>query len=468
MADIVRKVEKNILELSLIESGDKILVSFSGGPDSTALLYSLARLARKFNFTLAACYINHKIRPRAVKKEIEFCRGICAKLKVPFGVIEADVPAAAAEHKISVEDAGHRFRKEALAWMANEFDCNKIALGHHLDDLVETVLFRLIRGTGPQGLNPIKPIENGRVRPLYNIPRREIEEYLKKNKIPFMTDLSNLKSKYSRNYIRNMILPLVEKQFGEKYRSSIYNFTRILADENRFLDDFAGELAKKICSITPGGKIIVDLAGISAYDVWLKRRLIKQLLEWASGRPGMGSFEDVNRILELLEGRIKALSLTDGITAVNERNRLILFSRKTCIEKSPLVLNGIAELKGINKKIKCSTVSPAKALLKRQKGGRKIVVDFDALSLPLYVRGMKPGDSFIPLGMKQTKKLGDLLTDRKILRYIRDEIPVVCDQLGVVWLVGYQIADRVKINTSTKKVLAIESLDNEITRITKI
>ncbi|MEW5923521.1 MAG: tRNA lysidine(34) synthetase TilS [Candidatus Zixiibacteriota bacterium] len=468
MADIVKIVEKNILDLSLISKGDKILVAFSGGPDSTALLYSLVRLSKRFDFTLAACYLNHKIRLRAVRKEIEFCRGFCAKLKVPFSVIEADVPAAAGAHKISVEDAGHRFRKESLAWMAKEFDCNKIALGHHLDDLVETVLFRLIRGTGPQGLDPIKPIENGKIRPLYNIPRREIEAYLKRSKIPFMVDISNLQSKYSRNYLRNKILPLVEKHFGPKYRTSIYNFTRILSDENRFLDSFAGELAKKICSITPGGKIIVDLTGISAYDVWLKRRLIKHLLEWASGHPGMGSFEDVNRILELLDGKIKALNLTDGITAVNERNRLILYSRKINIENTPLDTKGITKLGGVNRKIKCSNVPASKVSLKRQKGGQKIVVDFDSLSQPLYVRGMKPGDSFTPLGMKQTKKLGDFLTDKKVLRNIRDEIPVVFDQKGVVWLVGYQISDRVKINKSTTRVLAIESIDNEIAPITQI
>ena len=468
MADIVKIVEKNILELGLISEGDKIMVAFSGGPDSTALLYSLVRLSGKFDFTLAACYLNHKIRPRAAKKEIEFGRGFCAKLKVPFSVIEGDVPGAAAAHKISVEDAGHRFRKESLAWMAREFDCNKIALGHHLDDLVETVLFRLIRGTGPQGLDPIKPIENGKIRPLYNIPRSDIESYLKKNKIPYMVDVSNLQSKYSRNYLRNKILPLVEKHFGPKYRTSIFNFTRILADENRFLDSFAGELAKKICSITPGGKIIVDLTGISAYDVWLKRRLIKHLLEWASGHPGMGSFEDVNRILDLLDGQIKALNLTDGITAVNERNRLILYSRKINIEKSPLNLKGVTELGEIGKKIKCSTVPVSKAPLKQQKGGRKIVVDFDSLSLPLYVRGLKPGDSFTPLGMDRTKKLGDFLTDRKVLKNIRDEIPVVFDQKGVVWLVGYQISDRVKINKSTNRVLAIESIDNEIAPITQI
>ena len=466
MTDIIKKVEKNILEYNLISAGDKILVGFSGGPDSTALLYSLKKLSRKYDFALAACYINHKIRPRAVKNEIEFCRNICVKLKAPFSVIEADIPAHADELKISMEEAGHRFRKDALSYMAGELGCNKIALGHHLDDLVETILFRLIRGTGPQGLNPIRPIDNNKIRPLYNISRSEIEQYLQKNKIESVLDRSNLRSKYSRNYIRNKIIPAIERHFGDRYRSSIFNFSRILTEENHFLNALAREETGKIASLTPGGKIVVDLSRFTAYDVWLKRRIIKILLERLSGRRGTGSFEDIDRIMNLPDSRIKALNLTNGINVAADRDLLIFFDRKITIEKSPLNINGITELKGVDIRIKCSTVESGKASLKKQKQGRKINIDYSKLILPLYARGIKKGDSFSPLGMTKTKKIGDYLTDKKISRYIRDEIPVLFDQKGVVWLIGHQISNRLKIDESTQKVLTIESIGNETAGIT--
>jgi len=465
MIDLVKKVEKNILELGLIDRGDKILVAFSGGPDSTALLYALHRLSAKHEFSTAACYINHKIRPRAVRKEIEFCRETCAELHIPFSVIETDIPVLAEELKISLEEAGHRFRKDALAYMADEMKCNKIALGHHLDDLTETVLFRLFRGTGPGGLNPLKPLDSGRIRPLYNISRSEIENYLRAKKIDSMLDKSNQESNYSRNYIRNKIIPVVEKRFGSKYRSSILNFTQILADENRYLDSLAREKLKKAAMVTPGGKIVVDLALISGYDVWLKRRMFKLVLENAGGRPGSGNFEEINRILELPDSHIKALNLTNGLTVARDRTQLIFFGKKTNIGKTEIEIRGMTQLNGIDISIKCTPGKPGRARLEKVKDGRSVSVDYNRLALPLHARGIRPGDSFSPLGMTRTKKIGDFLTDKKVSKYFRDEIPVLFDQKGIIWLVGHQIANRVKIDKTTRKVLTIESIGNELVGI---
>nr|MBN2278269.1 tRNA lysidine(34) synthetase TilS [candidate division Zixibacteria bacterium] len=457
MTGILQIVEYNILEKKLISRGDQVLVALSGGPDSTALLMILCRLSQKLSFSLGACYINHKIRPRAVKKEIEFCEKLCGDLKIDFILIEDDIPALAKEMKISVEEAGHLFRKAILREIAIEEGYDKIAQGLHLDDTVETILFRIFRGTGPQGLNPIKPRSDIFIRPLFNLPKSDLLGFLRKIKQPYLLDRSNLKSDYSRNYIRNKILPAVEKHFGNKIRQSVFNLGQIIGEENTVLEDVTTKELRQIAGFTPGGKIIVDLERLSAYDSWLKRRLIKKLLDKIGGRPGFGSFADVERIIRLAEGKYKAFDLAGRIKIVRYNDRLYLLRGKTTIKRRELKLPGTTPIEGLMADLRCGFISsPRKAIMKTQKAGMKINIDFDKISPPLSFRSIKTGDSFTPLGMKGTRKVGNFLTDKKIPPVIRDEIPVVADRKGIIWLVGHQLADRVKIDKKTGKVLELE------------
>ncbi len=456
------KIENNIRELRLVNRGDKILVAFSGGPDSTALLHILYKFSPKLNFSLCACYINHKIRPRAVQKEIEFCRKICEKLKVEFILHEVDIPKYARENKLSLEEAGFIKRKKILQKNAAEKSCNKIALGHHQDDIVETILFRLFRGTGPGGLYSIKPISGNIIRPLYNITKEEIVEYLTKNKIPYLIDRSNLKSDFSRNYIRNKIIPVIKKRFGDNYRSSISNFAEIISAEDDYLTAIALKKIKKIARITPGGKIVVDLAQMRLYDNWLRRRTFKQLLEKLSGLPGIGSFNDIARLNSMIDGESRAVSIEGGISATCEGNK-IYFSKGRCkIRNVNMTLNGMTEISELKSRLKSIRLSDEKALMDFRKRGDRVNIDYDKIAPPCRVRGIKPGDRFTPLGLKGTKKVGDFLTDKKISKHLRDEIPVIFDKKGLIWLVGHQIADRVKIDKSTKRVLDIEFIKRKI------
>jgi len=456
MLDIVKIVERNITQNNLVIRGEQVLVSLSGGPDSTALLRLLHELSRKLKITLGAVYINHKIRPRAVKKEIEFCEKLCHRLQLDFILVEDDIPLLAKEMKVSVEEAGHLFRRAILNEIAAEEGYDKIALAHHADDIVETILFRLFRGTGPQGLNPIKPLSGSFIRPLYNIRKSEIESYLKKIRQPFLLDRSNLKSNYSRNYIRNKILPVIEKHFGDKYAGSIIQFADILAGENRYLDKVTQWELNKISRMTRGGKIVVDLNKMSTYDDWLKRRLIKKIFDKIGARPGFGSYADVMRVIELAEGKSKAADLEDNIRVVRHQDLMFVHRGKIKIPERELKLKGKNPLPELRSYLKCHNLQKEQAILREQKAGNKINMDFDRISPPVIIRNIRPGDRFVPLGMKGSKKIGDWLTDRKIPRIIRDEIPVIADREGIIWLVGHQLADRVRINKATRKVLAVE------------
>jgi tRNA(Ile)-lysidine synthase len=456
------KIENNIKELRLIEPGDKLLIALSGGPDSTALLHILHELSSKLKFSLSACYINHRIRPKAVQKEIEFCDKICTKLNIEFVLHEIDIPEYAKKNKLSLEEAGFIQRKKILQKIANKNSCNKIVLGHHQDDIIETILFRLLRGTGPGGLQPIKPISGNIIRPLYNITKDEILKYLKSNKIRYLIDRSNLKSEFSRNYIRNKIIPVIKKRFGDSYRSAIGNFAEIISAEDDYLAAIASKNLKKIAGISPGGKIVVDLPKIRLYDSWLRRRVIKKILEKLSGLPGTGSFDDIARLDRLIDGELRAVSLEGGIDVVRRGDKIYFIKDRCNIRNVNMNTEGTTELAMLNSRLKCSQLAVAKAIRKVQKGGDRVHIDYDKIDPPCQIRNIKPGDRFTPLGMKGTKKVGDFLTDKKVPRQLRDEIPVIFDNKGLIWLVGFQIADRVKIDKSTKKVLDIEYLKRKI------
>ncbi|SYZ73003.1 putative tRNA(Ile)-lysidine synthase [Candidatus Zixiibacteriota bacterium] len=456
MTEIVENVRNDIEKGQLIKGNEKVLVAFSGGPDSTALLHILRCLSEDMKFQLGACYINHKIRPRAVRKEISFCSDFCHHLNIPFFVAEADIPAFARESRLSLEQAGREFRYLILKRIADEDGYDKIALGHHRDDIVETILFRLFRGTGPQGLLGIKPSKDKIIRPLHNLSRAQIEKYLKKNKLPSMLDSTNRQSEYSRNYLRNKIIPLIEKKFGIGFRRALLTYAAIVSDEDRLLKGVAVQIISEISTTTPGGKIVVDLKPFGTYDRALRRRVIKLILETAAGKTGFGDFDDVERVLGVADGTLKAIHVGSGITVARDKGKMVIFGRKIALAKRELEVGKKTAVPEISSEVRSRLILPKKSRLKTQKKGQVVNLDFEKIILPLILRKIEPGDRFSPLGMTGTRKIGDFLTDRKAGKYIRDEIPVVADQKGIIWLVGYQIAERCKLDNKTRKVLEIE------------
>jgi tRNA(Ile)-lysidine synthase len=464
MSDFVKRTGDYIRVHNLISGGDKILTAFSGGPDSMALLTVLQSLKKKMRFELSAAYVNHCIRPRAAVKENSFCAEICRNFGITFHQIEVDVPALAEKNHLSMEEAARIYRLEELKKIASEQGYDKIALGHQRDDQIETILFRLFRGTGPGGLTGIKPRSGILIRPLLDFHRDEIVEFLAGRKLEYMIDRTNLESDYSRNFIRNRIIPVIREHFGDKYREAILNFARITAEENRFLHDAAEKELKRVASVSRGGKFIVDLTRFLGYALWLKRRIIKLLLEKIGGRPGIGTFGEVERVLDVSSGKLKKVDLAGNIHVVAHTGRLLVYRKKVFIKKRELPYEGSLEMEEIDSRMTVRRISRSGAILGIQKKGLRVNVDAGKIAPPMFVRGIRSGDRFHPLGLSGTKKIGDYLTDRKVPPDLRDEIPLVYDINGVVWLVGLEISDRVRIEKNTRKVLQIELVEKGRTR----
>ncbi len=452
---MIDKVIKTIFEFKLIIKKDSILVALSGGPDSVALLYLLCRIKKRFNLNLEAVHINHQIRPQASKKEESFCRELCHELNIPLHIETINIPKLAKEQKKGIEETARDFRYETFERIASESGLNKICLGHHQGDQAETVLFRILRGTGITGLKGI-PIQRGQIiRPLLNLSREEILSFLNENGIKYCIDQSNFNNDYKRNFIRNRLLKDIRKNLNPSVNSALVNLAETAVEEDKFLEKISAKMIRKSVSITAGGKIQLDLNSFNSYDLWLRRRVIRHCLTKVSNDNLMPDKTVVNRLVEFAINKGKEISVPGRIQVVVLKEFLIISNRDKLIYHEDFRPGKQVKLitPALNFKI---SANRSKSLPDFKKISKMTVyIDREKLDLPLIIRNIEIGDKCMFLGMKGRKKIGDYLTDKKIARVMRDEIPVVCDQKGIIWLVGQEISERVKITKSTKRIYRI-------------
>ncbi len=448
-------VKSTVEENGLLSKGDRVLVALSGGPDSVALLHMLTKLRREYELSLTAVYINHQIRKKAARGEEHFCAELCGRLKVDFLLESVDIPALARKNKKGIEETARDFRYETFDRLASIHSSDKIALGHHADDQAETILFRVLRGTGLTGLAGI-PIKRGKIiRPLLNLRRSELLAYLAVHKLQFCKDVSNDNVEYTRNYIRNRLLPEIRKNLNPSADSALVNLAATAAIEDQYLSGIASRKFRRLVTRTAGGKLRLPLTELTKQPEWLGMRLLRHCVIAASVEGTPPDRAVVARLGKLVAKGGGSMSLPGRIQATVEQGQLLIFKNRTNRFEQELRVGGRTEvpMSGLIFSIKMLHYTDQAV---KQRRSLKVSIDSSTIYPPLAVRNIRSGDRFGPLGLRGTKKIGDYLTDHKVERYLRDEIPVVCDRKGIIWLVGYEIADRVKITVSTKEVLQIE------------
>jgi tRNA(Ile)-lysidine synthase len=240
---LIEKMLKTISQHNLISNGDRIVVGLSGGADSVALLRALLSLRSAFNLTLVACHVNHKLRSGTAERDQRWVLELCSSIGVECHVKEAQVEALAKEWNISVEEAGRRIRYDFFNEIAGVN--GKIATAHHMNDNVETVLMRFMRGTGLHGLTGIPYQRDNIIRPLLEVSRQEIEDYLAENNCSYVTDETNFEPVYTRNKIRLNLIPEIQREFNPNFVDSLSNNVSIYREEDDFMTQTAQEAVKK-------------------------------------------------------------------------------------------------------------------------------------------------------------------------------------------------------------------------------
>ena len=268
------RVLKTIEKYKLIESGDGVLIAVSGGPDSMCLLDILNKLKEKLNIKITVVHVNHGIREEA-NEETEYIKNYCEKYNIKIYVKYEKVVELAKQNKIGLEEAGRKVRYDFFDEVLQETKFNKIAIAHNMNDKVETILMNIIRGSGSLGLKGIEPKrENKYIRPLIEIERKDIEEYCSKNKLNPKFDKSNNDNTYTRNKIRNILIPFIKKEFNPNVIKGINNLSEIVTEEQNYLEKIVNNIYSQIKIEENKDKVILDLKEFNKQDTIIKKRLL--------------------------------------------------------------------------------------------------------------------------------------------------------------------------------------------------
>lgn len=442
---IIEQVRAFTQEEHLWNPGERMLLAVSGGPDSVAMLDIVSQLGD--DLRLVVGHVNHSLRPEAVE-DAAFVANLAAGYGLPFFYRQVDVPARVAETGESVEEAARALRYAALFEMAEESSADRLATGHTADDQAETVLMRVLRGAGLAGLAGI-PVRRDRVvRPLLILWRRQIMDYLRERDLSFRTDLSNYSLEFTRNRIRQELLPLLEREYAPRLRERLLNLGQLAGEDNAVLEAIAEREFARLCHLVPDGLALPDAPDLPlAICRRLWRRAILQVRRTLDGI-SFAHLEVIRRLPLLQEVHLP------GVRVVHEAGRLVFLPggreiSPVAIPDQPLPLPG----HWCDDAAGCCLATDLLPSPPPIAGGDIALLDARAVAGPLHVRSWHPGDRYQPLGAPGSRKIQDIFVDAGLPKRLRSRIPLVLDAKGIVWLAGFRIADRVKMLSTTSQTL---------------
>jgi len=301
MTALLNKTKQTIAKYNMLIAEERVVVAFSGGPDSVALFHLLRSLKKELKLEIYLAHLNHMLRGRESDADAAFVRRIAGRYKVPVFIQAKDIRALAKKEKRSVEDAARKARYGFLLNVARQTGAKKIALGHQRDDQAETLLMRFIRGSGPRGLAGIPPVRRvGNrliIRPLIEVSRKEITSYLNQCRIKYRTDSSNLKTDYLRNRIRIKLLPLLEKEYNPNVRQTLFNLVEILRSNYEYIQMLARKGYRDCLKVKGKNAISLSLSKLKCYPPALQSEIIRLLIEQLKGKIDYKHWQDIEGLL---------------------------------------------------------------------------------------------------------------------------------------------------------------------------
>jgi len=410
--DFKYEVKKTIDTHNMLDDGDRVIVAFSGGADSTALLRFLHEIRASYGLTIYAVHINHMLRGKEADDDAAFCAKLCEKLGIKFLLYNEDITKYATERGLTFEEAGREKRYEIFEKAARELDASKIAIAHNKNDNAETVFQRILRGAGNKGLTGIPPVRGKIVRPFINRTRTEIETYLAQINQDYKTDSTNISNDYTRNKIRNEIFPFLERELHIEIVSALSRLSEACRPDEEYLEN----ISKQACEtcLTENG---IDSAELLKLDSALRMRVIRMAFQKYCGRVKDFSMEHAKEILNLACKQTGSrVSLPYGFTAQKNYN-LITISRPRPRNEFSYDIN-FGEEVYINELGFYICI----AFSEEKNGSVTDIKPFDRAKVSgnLQIRSRKNGDKWA------SKKLKDFFIDIKLDRQKRDEAVLLC------------------------------------------
>lgn len=426
------KVLKTVKKYNMLSKGDRVLIGVSGGADSIALLEFFVSVKEKYDLDICVAHIEHGIRGEDSVNDAEFVKNYCKKLGVNFYLKTIDAPNLAKKAKMGVEEYSRMARYDFF----NTIECDKIATAHNLTDNIETLLFRLARGTGLKGACSIPAVRGKIIRPFIEVSSGEIRKWCNDNNIPYRVDCTNSDSAYSRNLIRLEILPLFEK-LNANYQDNIENFISDVNEDYAFIDDYVKSIYPKIVKNNE-----IDLPKLNELDLSIKKRILIMFFDengYSLSRIHLQSVIDIT--LKSGKSQIK-----ENVFAISAKGKIRIAKFNDLNKKDEFVTKilNIDEFKDKNIDFYC---------------------DCDKIVGNIIIRAKQAGDRIKPAGRNVSKTLKKLFNESAYPIEKRDKKIVVCDDFGIVGVIGLCADERVKVDCNTAKILTIklpsEDLFNE-------
>jgi len=455
------------LALADVPPDSKLVVAFSGGPDSTALLAGLAKLRCDMSLDLLACHVNHGIRKESSDKDARAASKIAESLSVEFRLFENDIPSKAKSIKQGIEQTAREVRYELLAGAVEQFGAIRVVMGHTLDDQAETTLMHAARGSGLRGMSGMRPrsvlnipshqVLVNVIRPLLGVRHHDCVTFCELQSLDYVVDESNSSDIYARNRVRHDALPILER-VSPGATAALARLARNSQQDLDALDWFTDKIVTDI-EVDDG---IYSVAGISDLPEPVANRVLMRLFEIASG-----NLQELERShLELMKGLVQgrsgtAIDLPQGFKLVIDKD---MFHFRTqngsddcpyppAFEESEFNVPSHQQLVNDWKLITESVPRPTKL---NSKNSLETYASNSLEASTLRVRNRRPGDRFHPLGATGSKKLQDYFIDEGLPRRWRDRVPIIEANSEIAWIVGGRLSEWAKVQPGDDRVVRIE------------
>ncbi len=493
MPDVGEVVRQSIAQHDLVHPGETVVVGVSGGPDSLCLLHVLRNMKDDYGLDLHVAHLHHGLRGREADADAEMVRTLADAWSLPCTIESADVPALAREHHLATEEAARRARYGFLRRVAGAVGSRCIAVGHNADDQAETILMHWIRGSGLGGLRgmlPVMPLCEYRlveppgtesvapgvrlVRPLLEVPRIEIEAYCTSHRLEPRFDRSNLDTTYFRNWLRHEVLPMLASH-NPNVRETIRRSGRVLAGDHALLRSLLLDAWTRIVHTETQEHVVLDLEGWRALPISLQRSMIRESVQRLRRTLRDVTFVQVENAVHVArDGTTGAQStLPRGLMLTVGYSELTI--GRPCgvqpvpdwpllaagSEPTPVKLPGRTPLPGSmwQMEIRAGHRADLPPDWESNNDPWRAFVDADRVGDPVWLRTRQSGDCYHPLGMGgRVVKLSNFLTNRKIPRSLRDQLPLLADGRGIVWVCGQRIDHRARIRDDTEVIWLLRLL----------
>ncbi len=452
----------------LFDPADRILLAVSGGADSTALMYAMRALKTEkvLSADTVCAHINHQLRGTDAELDEDFVTTQAAELNLAITTKRLDVRGYARKNKLSIETAARELRIESLLDIAKANNCSRIAMAHQKNDNAETVLQRLLRGTGFRGLGGIWPVrifadDIRFVRPLLCVRRDEIVEYLQKRNVKWREDHTNADCTYRRNFIRHRLLPALQKECTGSIVEQLSELAESARKFYRLVCGRADELWAKLADCG-GERVALNLKGFLPEPEPVKVELVRRSLSAIGSGERDLTQQHYERILQLAQQKVsnKKIELPDGFVVGFEYGKVIFSRQKDRQPKrqtnDSIELKVPGQTRFENYLIEASILEGKECDVEKFKAEKNQFVewfDFDKVKLPILVRFRRAGDRFRPLGLGGEKKVGKFLTAARVPG--RRKVLIISDSEKIIWVWPIRMSEQAKITGGTRKILQL-------------